>query len=137
MSSDNSAKNGHYWLDTSALARYISLSLPDDVNLVPPVQNFLQDRYPLNTYQLDPNWGGANGGLTPGGPGGAGIRPVFFDGEATYNGFQALLKHELSHGVQGQLAYTLGNCKEHKFGSGHWRHLRQFSRCSSASQQGL
>ena len=94
-------------------SRSVHLSVAaDDVNLVPPVQTAAGIVIPSGTYQLDPNWGGANGGLTPGNPGGAGIRPVFFDGEATYNGFQAQLKHDLSHGVQGQLSYTLGNCKD-------------------------
>ena len=94
-------------------SRSVHLSVAaDDVNLVPPVQTSAGIVIPSNTYQLDPNWGGANGGLTPGAPGGAGIRPVFFDGEATYNGFQAQLKRDLSHGVQGQLSYTLGNCKD-------------------------
>lgn len=94
-------------------SRSVHLSVAaDDVNLVPPVQTSAGILIPMNTYQIDPNWGGGNGGLTPGGPGGAGIRPVFFDGEATYNGFQAQLKHDLSHSVQGQLSYTLGNCKD-------------------------
>jgi Carboxypeptidase regulatory-like domain len=106
---------GHDWTLTAGYigSRSVHLSVAaDDVNLVPPVQTAAGILIPSNTYQLDPNWGGANGGLTPGNPGGAGIRPVFFDGEATYNGFQALLKHDLSHGVQGQVAYTLGNCKD-------------------------
>jgi len=94
-------------------SRSVHLSVSaDDVNLVPPVQTSMGILIPSNTYQLDPNWGGANGGLTPGNPGGAGIRPVFFDGEATYHGMQVLLKHDLSHGVQGQVSYTLGNCKD-------------------------
>jgi hypothetical protein len=67
---------------------------------------------PSNTYQLDPNWAGANGGITPGSPGGAGIRPVLFDGESTYQGFQAQLKKTMSSGVQGQLSYSYGNCKD-------------------------
>lgn len=51
--------------------------------------------------RIDPNWGG-----------GAGIRPVKFDGAATYNAFQSQVKHRLSHGVQGQASYTYGNCRD-------------------------
>ena len=94
-------------------SRSVHLSVAaDDINLVPPVQTSAGLLIPSNTYQLDPNWGGANGGITPGSPGGAGIRPVLFDGESTYNGFQAQLKRDMSHGLQGQLSYTLGNCKD-------------------------
>ena len=67
---------------------------------------------PANTYQIDPNWAGANGGITPGGPGGSGIRPVLFDGESTYHGLQAQLKKTMSHGLQGQLSYTWGKCRD-------------------------
>jgi hypothetical protein len=84
----------------------------DDVNLVPPVMTPAGIVIPSNTYQIDPNWGGGNGGITPGGPGGAGIRPVFFDGESTYHGFQAQLKKTMSHGLQGQVSYTYGDCKD-------------------------
>jgi hypothetical protein len=94
-------------------SRSVHLSVSaDDINLVPPVMTSAGIVIPSNTYQLDPNWAGANGGVTPGPPGGAGIRPVLFDGESTYHGFQAQLKHEMNHGVQGQLSYTLGNCKD-------------------------
>jgi len=94
-------------------SRSVHLSVSgDDINLVPPVMTSAGLVIPSNTYQLDPNWGGANGGITPGGPGGAGIRPVLFDGESTYNGFQAQLKRDMSHGLQGQLSYTYGNCKD-------------------------
>ena len=84
----------------------------DDINLVPPVLTSAGILIPSNTYQLDPNWGGGNGGLIPGSPGGAGIRPVVFDGESTYHGFQAQLKKAMSHGLQGQLSYTLGKCRD-------------------------
>jgi hypothetical protein len=84
----------------------------DDINLVPPVQTSAGILIPSNTYQLDPNWGGANGGVVPGPPGGSGIRPVLFDGESTYHGFQAQLRREMSHGLQGQLSYTLGKCRD-------------------------
>ena len=94
-------------------SRSVHLSVAaDDINLVPPVMTSAGIVIPSNTYQLDPNWAGANGGLTPGAPGGAGIRPVLFDGESTYEGFQAQLKKNMSHGLQGQLSYTYGNCKD-------------------------
>jgi hypothetical protein len=94
-------------------SRSVHLSVAaDDINLVPPVQTAAGILIPSNTYQLDPNWGGANGGLTPGAPGGAGIRPVIFDGASTYHGLQVQLKRSMSHGLQGQLSYTLGNCKD-------------------------
>jgi TonB dependent receptor len=94
-------------------SRSVHLSVAaDDINLVAPVRTSAGLLIPSNTYQLDPNWGGANGGISPGPPGGSGIRPVLFDGESTYNGFQAQLKRDMSHGLQGQLSYTLGNCKD-------------------------
>jgi hypothetical protein len=94
-------------------SRSVHLSVAaDDINLVPPVMTSAGIVIPSNTYQLDPNWAGANGGVTPGAPGGAGIRPVLFDGESTYEGFQAQLKKNMSHGLQGQLSYTYGNCKD-------------------------
>jgi hypothetical protein len=37
---------------------------------------------------------------------------VIFDGESTYHGLQAQLKRSMSHGLQGQVSYTLGNCKD-------------------------
>jgi hypothetical protein len=94
-------------------SRSVHLSVAaDDINLVPPVQTSAGILIPSNTYQLDPNWGGANGGLVPGPPGGSGIRPVLFDGESSYNGFQAQLRREMSHGLQGQVSYTLGKCRD-------------------------
>lgn len=94
-------------------SRSVHLSVAaDDINLVPPVQTPQGTLIPSSTYQLDPNWGGANGGLTPSGPGGAGIRPVLFDGEATYHGLQAQIKKAMSHGLQGQLSYTFGRCRD-------------------------
>jgi len=94
-------------------SRSVHLSVAaDDINLVPPVMTSAGIMIPSNTYQIDPNWAGANGGITPGAPGGAGIRPVIFDGESTYHGFQAQLKKAMSHGLQGQLSYTHGNCKD-------------------------
>jgi len=94
-------------------SRSVHLSVAaDDINLVPPVQTSAGILIPSNTYQLDPNWGGANGGVVPGPPGGSGIRPVLFDGESSYNGFQAQLRREMSHGLQGQVSYTLGKCRD-------------------------
>jgi Carboxypeptidase regulatory-like domain/TonB dependent receptor/TonB-dependent Receptor Plug Domain len=94
-------------------SRSVHLSVSaDDINLVPPVQTAAGILIPSNTYQLDPNWGGANGGVVPGAPGGSGIRPVLFDGESSYNGFQAQLRREMSHGLQGQVSYTLGKCRD-------------------------
>src|SRR5713226_5112850 len=94
-------------------SRSIHLSVAaDDINLVPPVMTSAGIVIPSNTYQLAPNWAGANGGATPGAPGGAGIRPVLFDGESTYQGFQAQLKKTMSHGLQGQLSYTYGKCRD-------------------------
>ena len=51
--------------------------------------------------RIDSNWGG-----------GAGIRPVLYDGSASYNAFQSQLKKTLSHGVQGQISYTYGKCRD-------------------------
>jgi hypothetical protein len=94
-------------------SRSLHLSVAaDDVNLVPPLVTSAGILIPTNTYQLDPNWAGANGGATPGGPGGAGIRPVIFDGEATYHGLQAQVKRTMSHGLQGQLSYTFSKCRD-------------------------
>jgi hypothetical protein len=94
-------------------SRSVHLSVAaDDINLVPPIMTSAGIVIPSNTYQLDPNWAGANGGVIPGSPGGAGIRPVLFDGESTYEGFQAQIKKTLSSGLQGQLSYTYGNCKD-------------------------
>jgi Carboxypeptidase regulatory-like domain/TonB dependent receptor len=94
-------------------SRSVHLSVAaDDINLVPPVMTSAGILIPSNTYQLDPNWAHANGGIVPGPPGGTGIRPVLFDGESTYQGLQAQLKKNMSHGLQGQLSYTYGNCKD-------------------------
>lgn len=51
--------------------------------------------------RIDPNWGG-----------GAGIRPVLFDGASSYNAFQTQLKKSLSQNLQGQLSYTFGKCRD-------------------------
>jgi hypothetical protein len=94
-------------------SRSLNLSVAgDDINLVPPVQTAAGILIPSNTYQLDPNWGGGNGGVTPGAPGGAGIRPVIFDGQSTYRALQAQIKRSMTHGLQGQLSYTWGHCTD-------------------------
>ncbi len=51
--------------------------------------------------RIDSNWGG-----------GAGIRPVLFDGAASYNGLQAQLKKAMAGGLQGQLSYTFSKCRD-------------------------
>jgi hypothetical protein len=51
--------------------------------------------------RIDSNWGG-----------GAGIRPVIFDGASSYSALQSQLKKSSSHGVQGQVSYTLGKCRD-------------------------
>ena len=51
--------------------------------------------------RIDPNWGG-----------GAGIRPVLFDGASSYSAFQSQLKKTLSQGLQGQVSYTFGKCRD-------------------------
>ncbi len=94
-------------------SRSVHLSVAaDDINLVPPVMTSAGILIPSSTYQLIPNWGNANGGVTPGSPGGTGIRPVIFDGESTYHGLQAQLRNRMSHGLQGQLSYTFGKCRD-------------------------
>ena len=37
---------------------------------------------------------------------------MLFDGESSYNSFQAQLKKTASHGIQGQLSYTFGKCRD-------------------------
>jgi hypothetical protein len=51
--------------------------------------------------RIDPNWGG-----------GAGIRPVLYDGASSYSSFQSQLKKTFSQGVQGQVSYTFGKCRD-------------------------
>ncbi len=85
----------------------------DDINLVPPSTvagvglvfpcDPVAAGGPCDRNQsgsrADPNWGG-----------GAGIRPVLFDGASSYEGLQSQLRKNLSHGVQGQLSYTFSHC---------------------------
>jgi hypothetical protein len=73
----------------------------DDINLVQPTVTPAGLLWPINGTRLDPNAGGS-----------AGIRPVLFDGAASYEALQAQVKKIMSHGFQGQISYTLGNCKD-------------------------
>lgn len=86
-------------------SRSVHLSVAaDDINLVQPSVSSAGILFPINGTAIDPNWAG--------GTGGAGIRPVIFDGASSYEGAQAQLKKSMSHGVQGQLSYTYGKCKD-------------------------
>jgi Carboxypeptidase regulatory-like domain len=95
-------------------SRSVHLSVAsDDINLVQPA--FVSGAgfvFPCDPSQgncaanksgtrIDSNWGG-----------GAGIRPVIFDGAASYNAFQSQLKKASTHGVQGQASYTFGKCRD-------------------------
>jgi hypothetical protein len=102
-------------------SRSVHLSVAsDDINLVQPT--YLNDVgfvFPCDPSQIvpytatnncstnqtgtriDSNWGG-----------GAGIRPVLFDGAASYSAFQSQLKKTETHGVQGQVSYTFGKCRD-------------------------
>jgi len=74
----------------------------DDINLVQPTNvNGVGLVFPVNGTRIDPNWGG-----------GAGIRPVLYDGASSYNSFQSQLKKSFSQGVQGQVSYTFGKCRD-------------------------
>ena len=88
----------------------------DDINLVQPtlclgvglvfpcdptVSRVEHMREQSNWHRIDSNWGG-----------GAGIRPVLFDSSASYEAFQTQLKKSLSQGLQGQLSYTFGKCRD-------------------------
>ena len=73
----------------------------DDINLVQPTVTPAGLLWPINGTRIDPNAGGS-----------AGIRPVLFDGSASYEALQAQVKKIMSHGFQGQLSYTLGDCKD-------------------------
>jgi len=102
-------------------SRSVHLSVAsDDINLVQPTfVNGVGFVFPCNPSlianygnphtcadtqtgtRIDSNWGG-----------GAGIRPVLFDGAASYNAFQSQLKKTWAHGVQGQASYTFGKCRD-------------------------
>ncbi len=73
----------------------------DDINLVQPTVTSAGLLWPVNGTRLDPNAGGS-----------AGIRPVLFDGAASYQAFEAQIKKVMSHGFQGQISYTLGKCRD-------------------------
>jgi len=74
----------------------------DDINLVQPTNvSGVGLVFPVNGTRIDPNWGG-----------GAGIRPVLYDGASSYNSFQSQLKKSFSQGVQGQVSYTFGKCRD-------------------------
>jgi hypothetical protein len=51
--------------------------------------------------RINSNWGG-----------GAGIRPVVFDGASSYHALQAQVKKAMAHGVQGQFSYTYSHCND-------------------------
>jgi hypothetical protein len=103
-------------------SRSVHLSVAsDDINLVQPTfVNGVGFVFPCNPSlvtpaytatnncsnnqtgtRIDSNWGG-----------GAGIRPVLFDGAASYSAFQSQLKKVWSRGVQGQASYTFGKCRD-------------------------
>jgi hypothetical protein len=89
----------------------------DDINLVQPTAvNGVGLVFPCNPSllgagdtcanqqtgtRIDPNWGG-----------GAGIRPVLYDGASSYSALQSQLKKSFSQGVQGQVSYTFGKCRD-------------------------
>jgi len=86
-------------------SRSVHLSVAaDDINLVQPTVTSAGILFPINGTAIDPNWAG--------GTGGAGIRPVLFDGASSYEGAQFQLKKSMSHGAQGQLSYTYGKCRD-------------------------
>ena len=76
----------------------------DDFNLVPYISSpGVGIVFPgvSGFNRVDPNWGG-----------GAGIRPVLFNGASSYEGFQSQLRKAMSGGVQGQLSYTRSTCRD-------------------------
>jgi hypothetical protein len=74
----------------------------DDINLVQPANvSGVGFVFPTTGKRIDPNWGG-----------GAGIRPVLFDGASSYHALQTQLKKTLSNGLQGQASYTWGKCRD-------------------------
>src|SRR6266404_4536409 len=101
-------------------SRSVHLSVAaDDINLVQPIVTSAGLLVPCIPAKLqpgkgcgtqatgtaiNPNWGG--------GTAGAGIRPVVFDGAASYEAGQAQLKKTMSHGFQGQISYTFGKCRD-------------------------
>jgi hypothetical protein len=74
----------------------------DDINLVQPTNvGGVGLVFPVNGTRIDPNWGG-----------GAGIRPVLYDGASSYSALQSQLKKSFGQGVQGQVSYTFGKCRD-------------------------
>jgi Carboxypeptidase regulatory-like domain/TonB dependent receptor len=75
----------------------------DDINLVPATNvSGVGLVFPgLGGNRIDSNWGG-----------GAGIRPVIFDGASSYQALQAQIKKTMSGGVQGQFSYTYSHCND-------------------------
>ncbi len=51
--------------------------------------------------RINSNWGG-----------GAGIRPVLYDGASAYSSLQSQIKKTMSNGIQGQLSYTWSKCRD-------------------------
>lgn len=111
---------GKNWLASAGYvgSRSVHLSAAaDDINLVQPTSvSGVGVVFPCDPSQLsggancsgsqtgtriDPNWGG-----------GAGIRPVRFDGAASYSAFESQLRKTLSQGIQGQVSYTFGKCND-------------------------
>lgn len=75
----------------------------DDINLVPATSVAgVGLVFPaFGGSRVDANWGG-----------GAGIRPVIFDGASSYEALQAQIKKTMAHGVQGQFSYTYSHCND-------------------------
>lgn len=75
----------------------------DDINLVPAnIVPGVGIVFPATGgARVDSNWGG-----------GAGIRPVIFDGASSYQALQAQLRKSMTHNVQGQLSYTWSHCND-------------------------
>jgi len=72
-------------------SRSVHLSVAaDDINLVQPSTTATSAGIliPIGGTAIDPNWAG--------GTGGAGIRPVIFDGSSSYEGAQAQLKKSMA-----------------------------------------
>jgi hypothetical protein len=86
----------------------------DDINLVQPISSNGSLIFPCDPVaaggncdsnksgtRIDSNWGG-----------GAGIRPVIFDGASSYEALQAQVRKMMTHGVQGQFSYTYSHCDD-------------------------
>jgi hypothetical protein len=101
-------------------SRSVHLSVAaDDINLVQPTVTSAGLLFPCVVANLGPNagcWNTPTGtAIDPnwaGGTGGAGIRPVLFDGSSSYEAAQAQLKKTMAHGFQGQVSYTFGKCRD-------------------------